>query len=610
MLPDLLSPDLLLTLAAAAPGAADAAAGAASEVASGAADAAGEVLTSGSAEPYAYAPYTSWLKAVPFVILFTVAAKLCQWADTDAEAARLPREKTGLLNLAGLSLGSLAFFLLPNFLLATAAALLIFAATAGAYLAWRNSKVGLKDLGPEFNAYLASFAGKRGPKKEKEQTADEGEIVLIDAKGTPVPRPAAEDPNRPLYLNAQRILAGPLLKGAEKVELIPGSSGSQARYVVDGVTYPGPQLDSSATASTVPYLKKLMGVDAAEKRRPQEGKMGAKVNNDKLKLAAGTSGSTKGERLRFEVDPAARYAKKLEDLGFRKSQLAAVRESVGRGTGIVLVAAPPQQGLTTDLYAFVREHDAFLQHLQTLEAERSADIEGVTQNELKADDDESERVDWLSSQQPDVIMMDRVEKPATAKFLCEFAKQKRAYVGIRATSAFDAITRWRKLVGDDKLAYSTLDMAVCGRVFRRLCPSTKVGYKPDARTLKAMGLPADKPLTLYKPQVGLAKDDKGNPIPDPFCHGLGYKGRIGAFEVVVVDDELRQALLQGAAGQQVKSLFRKAGGRYLQEMALGIVQVGETSLKEVQRVLEGKDAPKPGGAASQAPPGRQAAAAK
>ena len=540
----------------------------------------------------AFAPTTSLLLAIPFVVVLFVWAKLLAWADKDAEAARLPRDNTNLGLLVGLALGIIAFFLLPFFPLAFAVFLLVLGASAAIYLSIRNKKVGLADLGPEMKEiFLSPFMPKKKIKEGAEPELEEGQVQLYDASGKLVDPPDPESDRRPLYLNAQLMLAGPIIKGAERIDLVPGTGKSQVRYKVDGVTYPGATLDSTAAGATAGYLKRLMGADPDERRRPQQGKIEVKSGTDKHKLQGSTKGSTEGEHVKFEVDVPQRYAMKLDDLGFRKSQLEAFEADKMTGSGLVVAAAPPGNGLKTLLYALIREHDAFVQHIQTFERERPTELEGISHNVVDPDADEAERLDWVTSQLPDVLLVQRLEQQAAARMLSAYAKEKRAYLGVRAGSAFDALTKWRKLVGDDKAALANLRMVVCGRIFRRLCPATKIAFNPDARTRKLMGVSADKKLTLYKPHLGPLRDAKGNEVPDTYCHGLGYKGRIGAYEILMVTDEVRDALRAGAGGQQLKSLFRKQNGRYLQEMALGIVQVGETSVQEVQRVLKGEDAP-------------------
>jgi type II secretory ATPase GspE/PulE/Tfp pilus assembly ATPase PilB-like protein len=161
---------------------------------------------------------------------------------------------------------------------------------------------------------------------------------------------------------------------------------------------------------------------------------------------------------------------------------------------------------------------------------------------------------------------------------------------MRAGSVGDAISQWRKLVGDDSLALDPLRMVVNGRTVRRLCQICKVAYTPDPEQLRKLNLDPKRAGTLYQARSGPLRDKKGRPLTCPDCSELMFKGRLGVYEILPVDDEVRQVLSEGGAIAQLRTLFRKRGGRYMQEMALAHVEAGETSVSEVSRVMKAADA--------------------
>jgi type II secretory ATPase GspE/PulE/Tfp pilus assembly ATPase PilB-like protein len=202
-------------------------------------------------------------------------------------------------------------------------------------------------------------------------------------------------------------------------------------------------------------------------------------------------------------------------------------------------------------------------------------------------------------------MISEIHDPATAKLLAKWAAGgKRVYVGLRAGSTFEAVNQWRKLVGNDQTAMETLHQAITGRVARKLCMACKMGYHPDAATLKKLNMDPSKVTQLYQARNQPLRDPKGNPIPCEFCHDLRYKGRTGMYETLVVSDEVRDAVRGGESGA-LKSAFRKQKGRYLQEEALEKVEAGETSVNEVLRALRSGSAAPPssgsGGARAASP---------
>jgi type II secretory ATPase GspE/PulE/Tfp pilus assembly ATPase PilB-like protein len=264
----------------------------------------------------------------------------------------------------------------------------------------------------------------------------------------------------------------------------------------------------------------------------------------------------------------------------------------------VIVSAPKGMGLTSALYGILRGHDAFLEHIHTIERSPDVDLEGITQNKLPPNvtpAEEYKQASWVMSQEPDIIMISKVEDSRTASELIRYAvDNRRVYVGIQAPSTFDALQAWRKLVGDDRLAVQNLRLVINERVLRKLCNACKVGYAPDPNMLRKLGMSPDKATTLYQARTQPLRDQKGNPIPCEFCKDLRFKGRTGVFEFFQIDDEAREQIAAGAAGNQLRQVFRKGRNKFLQEEALVLVEKGETSVQEVLRVMKGGDgAPAP-----------------
>jgi type II secretory ATPase GspE/PulE/Tfp pilus assembly ATPase PilB-like protein len=359
--------------------------------------------------------------------------------------------------------------------------------------------------------------------------------------------------------------------------------------VVDGVAYDGQSLNKSDAASAVSYFKAALGLDVNDRRKPQLGSGKAVLNGKKHELRVVTSGSTAGEQLIVDIDVKTRHDIALSELGFFPEQLDAIKKSIDESAGVVLLATPEGQGLTTLEYSILRAHDAFVQHIQTIERHADVELEGITQNELApnaSNTEELKLVRWVCSQQPDIVMITRIVEPKSSVELLRFGEgDKRAYVGLRASSAFHALDMWRKLVGDDKLAMKNLRMVVAGRVMRKLCSACKVEYAPEPETLRKLNMSPDKVGRLFQARTSPLRDPKGNPIPCDFCHDLRFKGRVGVFEVFSIDDEVRQVVESGASLDRLKMAFKKQKRRYMQEYAVARAVAGDTSLQEVARIL-------------------------
>jgi type II secretory ATPase GspE/PulE/Tfp pilus assembly ATPase PilB-like protein len=469
--------------------------------------------------------------------------------------------------------------------------------------------VGLKDLGDDFRAWKAGLRGEKAVKILA------GAVTFFDADGHAMEAPETESPERPGYDGLQNLFTDPLRKGAERIDVRPSEGSSQVQFTVDGVAYSAPSLDRAGAAAAIAYLKPLAKLNVEERRKPQTGTTKVQLDGRKRELEVTTAGSSAGESVKVLIDPKKRHALRLEQLGMHPEQLQTLRDAIAANEGIVLVAAPRQQGMTSLLYALLRAHDAFIQHIQTIERSPDQDLEGITQNTLAPNstpEDETKQAAWTISQEPDVIMINQIDDPGTARQLIDFVgnaeegKPRRVYVGIRAGNTFDALAIWRKYVGDDSLALKRVSMVIAGRVMRKLCTACKVAYAPDPEQLKKLNLNPASANKLFQARREPLRDPKGNPIPCEFCKELRYHGRFGVYEIMVVDDDLRSVVASGGSVNQIKAAFRKQKGRLLQEVALSAVEAGDTSLAEVKRVMEAAAGEGPTGSTSSsaAAPGR------
>ncbi|HEX2972863.1 MAG TPA: ATPase, T2SS/T4P/T4SS family, partial [Tepidisphaeraceae bacterium] len=410
--------------------------------------------------------YVSVFKLIPVLLVLLGWARLATWIDKDAEAAHLPRELLNTVVLAGGVVSFALFLVLPNFWIALAALIVVQAATFGGYFGLRQRKVGLGDLKTEISGFAKGMV-----KREKKVKVVAGQVTLATGKGQVLAPPEDDsDPSAVGYETAQKLLTEPLQKGAERVEVRPSNGAAAVQFVVDGVAYTAASLDPTTAAAGITYLKKAAGLDIEEQRKPQTGKMRATLNGKKHDLEIASAGTTAGESLRVSIDPKKRFELRLDNLGLQPDQMAMLQQVISENPGIVLFAAPRGQGLTSMLYAVLRAHDAYVSHIQTIEHGPQEDLEGITQNTLAANvtaAEEFKQVEWVCSQQPDVLMIDEMTSSSSAQEVIRFAADgRRVYIGMHAGSTFDALTIWRRLVGDDNLASSQLRLVVAGRVMR------------------------------------------------------------------------------------------------------------------------------------------------
>ena len=529
--------------------------------------------------------YISVWSTIPLVVFFLIWARWMTWMDKDAPAAHLPRIENNIGQISAGILALVLFFYLRGFWSALGVMLLVMLVAASVYLFIRHRKVGLGDSQKQFSDWIKSFG-----RKPSEVKAAEGEVLLFNRAGSPVAAPPAETPERTAYDAVQQVLTDPLRKGAQRIDVSPGDGSSNVQFVVDGVSYNALSLPKGSSGAAVNYVKELAGLDLKEKRKPQSGGFRATLDGKRRELQLQTSGSSSGESMTIRSDAKTRHSLTLGQLGLSNSQLEKIQASIADNKGIVLVSAPYEHGLTSMLYALIRSHDAFLSHIITIERDPDQDLEGITQENLSlsaTSTEEIDRVQWVVDREPDVLMMNEVRDPKSASILIKYAAAgRRVYIGTRAGSTFEALSNWRKIVGNDKQAMQHLELIINGRVLRKLCTACKVGYAPDPATLRKMNMDPDRISKLFQARTEPLRDAKGNPLSCEFCHDLRFHGRTGIYEILQVDDEVRQIVTSGGSVNQLKAIFRKQRSKYLQEQALSLVEEGETSIQEVLRVLK------------------------
>lgn len=547
-----------------------------------------------------YGPYVSPWKILTLLVVLLLWAKLLSWADKDADETHLPRFALNTAFLGGMVLAFFLFLMLPGFPVAFTAFMVIFLGEVVAYLVLRNQKVGLADLGKQLKASLG------GNRKKKAAKIEAGEVALLDKKGTPfVPSEDPESPDGAAYAASQMFFTDALKRGAERIEMKPNEAGAIVRYTVDGVAVEGRSIPKDDAAAAVLLLKRLAGLDINDRRKPQTGMLKTTMDGKKRELQLTTAGTTAGESVTVEVEPKKRYELRIDQVGFSPEQLEIVEQTIGEGEGIVLVAAPKANGLTALLYAILRRHDAFLTHIQTVERSAMVDLEGITQNPCgPAQGEEAKQVNWVTSQEPDILAIDKVEDPRSAADLIKFASSgRRVYIGMRCGGVFEALDQWKALVGDDKLAVKHLKLIVAGRLVRKLCNACKMDYNPDPDTLRKLNMPPEKVGKLYTARNTPLRDNRGREVVCEFCLDLRFKGRTGVFELFAIDDDVRAVIQQGGSVNQLKMVFKKQRQRYLLENALAKAVAGDTSLNEITRVMRAGDSgSSSGGSSSGKPP--------
>jgi type II secretory ATPase GspE/PulE/Tfp pilus assembly ATPase PilB-like protein len=373
------------------------------------------------------------------------------------------------------------------------------------------------------------------------------------------------------------------------VEVQPTGAAAKVIYQVDGIAIEREALTRADADAILQFLKTIAGLNLEEKRKPQNGRIWAQIGEHKFEVRVRTDGSTAGEKLTLRVISAEAILK-VPELGFTPRQLEQIKSIQEAPQGVVVLSGVPGSGLSTTLYGFARSHDAFLMNIQTVETSRDIELDNITQNIFTPGGEKtlaSETTRAVRSD-PDILLVPDVRDRETAGILAKAgANRQKVYVSIQAVDVFDALRKWLiTLVGDKQLAAASLLAVTNQRLVRALCTTCKQAYKPDAAMLRKLNMPADK--VLHRPPEPTF-DKHGNPIICPACQGSGYVGRTAVFDVLLVDNALRDVIRKAATFAEIQTFAMKRGGLGLQQNALHKVLEGVTSIQEVIRATRAPD---------------------
>jgi type II secretory ATPase GspE/PulE/Tfp pilus assembly ATPase PilB-like protein len=257
--------------------------------------------------------------------------------------------------------------------------------------------------------------------------------------------------------------------------------------------------------------------------------------------------------------------------------------------GVFIISGPKKSGVTTTFYALLRQHDAFLNSIDVLERQPTADLPNINQITFSLSDTGTttfaKRLLSLVRMGPDIIGVAGCNDSESAKISAQASEDNRiVYVTLEADSVVTALGKWIKLVGDKKLAVETLIGISNQRLVRNLCGECRAAYSPNSGLLRKFNLSSEKVKVLYRPGK-VVYDKRGREKTCPNCQGTGFYGRTGIFELIMLNEKLKEAIKPLNTLTEIGTQLRHAKMLYLQERALKRVIDGTTAVNEMIRSI-------------------------
>jgi len=402
--------------------------------------------------------------------------------------------------------------------------------------------------------------------EDDEDAEDEG-VEVTDI------RASAED--APVIKLVNSILGQAVTEGASDIHFEPDEGEMRIRFRVDGVLQEMAKVPKRMVAGVVSRIKIMSELDIAEKRIPQDGRVGVTIEDRRVDLRVTTLPTQRGEGASIRVLDEAAALLTLDDLGMQGDERSRFESSFRKPYGAVLVTGPTGSGKSTTLYAALQELNGVDKNVVTIEDPVEYRLSGVNQIGVhrKAGLTFATGLRSVLRADPDVIMVGEIRDAETARIAIESALTGHMMLStLHTNDAPGAITRLQEMGIESFLTSSAVDCVVAQRLARMLCPNCKRRTVVSQAALEEAGFRVGADLEAFEP-VGC-----------PRCHRIGYRSRIGIFSVMVVTERLKEMVVNLAPEQELAKVAKEEGMLTLREAGLAKVRAGVTSIEEVARV--------------------------
>lgn len=382
------------------------------------------------------------------------------------------------------------------------------------------------------------------------------------------------DHDAPIIRLLNALIAQALKDKASDIHIETYANGLTCRFRMDGVLQTKLSLSPTLSPLVISRIKVMAKLNIAEKRLPQDGRISVQIAGRQIDVRVSTLPSNHGERVVLRLLDKQTTALRLPDLGLSNVHGKTVHALMAKPHGIILVTGPTGAGKTTTLYAVLSILNESTRNILTVEDPIEYDLPGVGQTQVNAKIGMSfaRGLRAILRQDPDIVMVGEIRDLETAEIAIQASLTGHLMLStLHTNTAIGAITRLRDMGVAPYLIASTLQGVVAQRLVRVLCQHCKEAYTADQPMQSLLGL--DSAATLYRHQ-GCEQ-----------CQHTGYQGRTGLYEIVVIDESLKQLIHDEAKETELK---RYAQNQFASLFADGVRRIlaGETTVEEVLRVTD------------------------
>ncbi|MDD9892562.1 MAG: type II secretion system ATPase GspE [Gammaproteobacteria bacterium] len=383
----------------------------------------------------------------------------------------------------------------------------------------------------------------------------------------------AED-DAPIIRLINALLTEAIKAGASDIHIEPYEDRLVVRFRVDGVLREVLEPRRAVAPLLVSRIKVMAKLDIAEKRVPQDGRIGLRIAGRAVDVRVSTMPSTHGERVVMRLLDKQAGRLDLSHLGLDDRDLPRWREAISKPHGIVLVTGPTGSGKTTTLYAALAELNDRRRNIMTVEDPVEYYLDGVAQTQVntKVDMTFARGLRAILRQDPDVVMVGEIRDLETAEIAVQASLTGHmVFSTLHTNSAVGAITRLRDMGIEPFLLSSSLVSILAQRLVRKLCTHCREPYQAPKTELDVLKVDQEEPVTLYHAHGC------------EHCNHTGYAGRSGIYELITVDSKMRELIHDGESEHAMTEHARSQGLNLTQDGYQKVLN-GDTTLEEVLRV--------------------------
>ncbi|HBG77819.1 MAG TPA: type II secretion system protein GspE [Phycisphaerales bacterium] len=385
--------------------------------------------------------------------------------------------------------------------------------------------------------------------------------------------------NRPPVIRlVNDILFRALQLRASDIHVHPYESKIQVRYRVDGILYDTLSLNRNVLSLVVSRIKVMAGMDIAERRMPQDGRCSVRVGNREIDLRVSTVPTSYGERCVLRLLDKSTGLFGLSELGMWEDDLKRFDSILGRSHGVIFVTGPTGSGKSTTLYASLNRMNSIEKNIITIEDPIEYQLEGISQMQVASKKGMTfvTALRHVLRQDPDVIMIGEVRDQETARMAIQSSLTGHlVFSTLHTNDSAGAISRLLDLGVEPYLVSSSLIAVLAQRLVRKICPECRQRYQPSEHELRELGIGSSAAGGEFFVGAGCSK-----------CFNTGYKGRAGIYELMMMDEELREMVNLRVTAGTIKQKAIEKGLQTLRMDGARKVMAGSTTIAEVLRVTQ------------------------